>query len=206
MKDIKNKKISGLILAGGLSRRMKFSDKSLKSINKNKLIELVYYRAKKQVNLIAINSNNIEKINGIENTDFLKDIIPGSLGPLVGILTGLEWINKNNSKWLATFPVDSPFFPCDLIEKLALDIGDEKIILAQSGGRTHPVFGMWHKDLKSQLIDKIKSGVRKIDDFVKNYKFKVVNFEIIDYDPFFNINNKDDLLKAEKIYNLMEEK
>ena len=199
--------IGGVILAGGKSRRMDYSDKSLKKINKKTLLELVYRKAKKQVDVVAINSNAIANLKNLKNIEFLKDSIPGNLGPLSGVLTGLEWLKKKNCKfkWLITFPVDSPFFPDNLVRKLYSEVKQEKIVIAKSGGRLHPVFAMWHLDLYESLKKSIFSGIRKIDDFTINYKMKVVNFEIIDYDPFFNINNKNDLLKAKNINKLIQE-
>ena len=207
MRIINKMHIGGIVLAGGKSRRMEYYDKSLKEINKKTLIGIVYGKARKQVDLVGINSNTINKIQYFKNVEFLKDSMPGHLGPLLGILTGIEWLIKKdlNFEWLATFPVDSPFFPDDLIYKFSSNIKKEKIILAKSGGQIHPVFGMWHVDLYNDLKQNIFSGIRKIDDFTKNYKLKVVNFEIIEYDPFFNINNKNDLLKAEKINKLIKE-
>ena len=86
--------IGGVILAGGKSRRMDYSDKSLKKINKKTLLELVYRKAKKQVDAVAINSNAIANLKNLKNIEFLKDSIPGNLGPLSGVLTGLEWLKK----------------------------------------------------------------------------------------------------------------
>ena len=114
MKDPK-KKLFGLILNGGLSRRMG-SDKSKKMISKKSLISLVFERAKAQVDYLAINSNQKSFDKKIE---IIPDCFSGNLGPLVGVLSGLKWLKKNNysfSSWLITFPVDSPFFPENLVQ------------------------------------------------------------------------------------------
>ena len=97
MKDPK-KKLFGLILNGGLSRRMG-SDKSKKMISKKSLISLVFERAKAQVDYLAINSNQKSSGNKIE---IIPDCLSGNLGPLVGILSGLKWLKKlndNYDKW-----------------------------------------------------------------------------------------------------------
>ena len=197
MKDPK-KKLFGLILNGGLSRRMG-SDKSKKMVSNKPLINLVVERAKAQVDYLAINSNQKSPGNKIE---IIPDCLPGNLGPLVGILSGLKWLEKNDdyfSNWLVIFPVDSPFFPENLVQCFFENLKDEKIVMAKCEGRLHPVFAMWHIDNLDLLEKFLMEGGRKIDLFSKKIKTRVVNFPFIGYDPFFNVNNLDDLKKAEVI-------
>ena len=97
MKKIDNNHIGGLILAGGKSRRMNFFDKSFKKIQKKTLIDLVLNKARKQVFDIAINSNSLSFTKIDSSLELLEDIVPGQLGPLAGILTGLEWIKKKKN-------------------------------------------------------------------------------------------------------------
>ena len=198
MKDPK-KKLFGLILNGGLSRRMG-SDKSKKMISKKSLISLVFERAKAQVDYLAINSNQKSFDKKIE---IIPDCFSGNLGPLVGVLSGLKWLKKNNdsfSSWLVIFPVDSPFFPENLVQCFFENLRDEKIVMAKCKERLHPVFSMWHTDNLKLLEKFLKGGGRKIDLFSKKIKTRVVNFPFIGYDPFFNVNNLDDLNKAEVIF------
>ncbi len=197
-----------MILAGGKSRRMNFNDKSLQKINKYSLIDRVIVRAKKQVDYLLINSNSDHIKNNYNKYIVIKDTIKGNLGPLAGVLSGLEWIKKKDSEinWLITFPVDSPFFPSDLVDIFLSHVNEEQIIVAESNSRIHPVFAMWNKDLIPYLKETLNNRNLKIDEFTKNFKMKVVKFPFIDYDPFFNINNKDDLIKAKKIEQLITAK
>ena len=197
-----------MILAGGKSRRMNFNDKSLQKINKYSLIDRVIVRAKKQVDYLLINSNSDHIKNNYNEYIVIKDTIKGNLGPLAGVLTGLEWIKKKDSEinWLITFPVDSPFFPSDLVDIFLSHVNEEQIIVAESNSRIHPVFAMWNKDLIPYLKETLNNRNLKIDEFTKNFKMKVVKFPFIDYDPFFNINNQDDLIKAKKIEQLITAK
>lgn len=199
---INNKNIAGLILAGGLSRRMFFKDKSLKTICSKPLIEIVLKRAKSQIDVVGINTNNLKFAQMYKNNFILKDCIKGNLGPLVGILTGLKWLKLDfpEINWLVTFPVDTPFFPSNLISKIFNNLEDELIISVMSNNRIHPAFAAWNVELTHNLEKSILKKKLKIDEFTKNFKMKVVNFENIDYDPFFNINNEDDLNIARKIY------
>lgn len=197
-----------MILAGGKSRRMNFNDKSLQKINKYSLIDRVIVRAKKQVDYLLINSNSDHIKNNYNEYIVIKDTIKGNLGPLAGVLSGLEWIKKKDSEinWLITFPVDSPFFPTDLVDIFLSHVNEEQIIVAESNSRIHPVFAMWNKNLIPYLKETLNNRNLKIDEFTKNFKMKVVKFPFIDYDPFFNINNKDDLIKAKKIEQLITAK
>lgn len=197
-----------MILAGGKSRRMNFNDKSLQKINKYSLIDRVIVRAKKQVDYLLINSNSDHIKNNYNEYIVIKDTIKGNLGPLAGVLSGLEWIEKKDSEinWLITFPVDSPFFPTDLVDIFLSHVNEEQIIVAESNSRIHPVFAMWNKNLIPYLKETLNNRNLKIDEFTKNFKMKVVKFPFIDYDPFFNINNQDDLIKAKKIEQLITAK
>ncbi len=179
-------------------------DKSEKKINGKSLIELVLKRSEEQVAKIIINSNKEKNLFlrlGYKN--IIKDCIDGNLGPLVGILSGLKWVEKNsNNKWLVCFPVDSPFFPKNLVSKFLEESKDYEILMAKSLGRVHPVFSMWkvNSNMAIELEKFLMNNQRKIDAFTKNFKTRVVNFPDIGYDPFFNVNTPDDLLKAETIY------
>ena len=197
MKDPK-KKLFGLILNGGLSRRMG-SDKSKKMVSNKPLISLVVEKAKAQVDYLAINSNQKSSGNKIE---IIPDCLSGNLGPLVGVLSGLKWLEKNDDSfcnWLVIFPVDSPFFPENLVQCFFENLRDEKIVMAKCKNRLHPVFSMWHTDNLELLEKFLMEGGRKIDLFSKKIKTRVVNFPFIGYDPFFNVNNLDDLKIAEGI-------
>ena len=199
---VKNSNIAGLILAGGKSRRMFFKDKSLKKIESISLIDLVLARVKNQIKVVGINSNNPDFGEMYKNTFVLNDCIKGNLGPLVGVLTGLKWLELKYPEidWLVTFPVDTPFFPTTLIGKIFENITDELIVSVKSKNRTHPALAAWNIKLANNLEACIQKKKLKIDEFTKNFKMRVVNFQNIDYDPFFNINNDDDLKIARNIY------
>lgn len=202
MKNNYKKNVIALILAGGKSRRMNGSDKSLKTINKENLVDICFKRISKQVDKVIINTNNEELISSCNKKIFIEDYYSGFLGPLSGVLTGMKWIKMNSPdiSWLLTVPVDSPFFPEDLLKCFFCDIDNELIVSAASGEKKHPVFSIWNLSLIDVLEIQIKKGILKIDEFTKKFKSKVVKFPIIDYDPFYNINNSEDLSEAKNIY------
>ena len=198
----KNKSVAGIILSGGLSRRMG-DDKSKKKISGKTLLQLVLDRSKEQVDKIVLNSNKPINDLVIKKThiEIIKDCISGNLGPLVGILSGIKWARKKECyNWLASFPIDSPFFPDDLVSKFLESSKNYDVLLAESYGRVHPVFSMWKLDIEVLLEESLNNGIRKIDEFTKKIKTGVVNFPDIGYDPFFNVNTLEDLKKAEDIF------
>ena len=198
-KESNKMKIGGIILSGGKSRRMK-SDKSLKKINNIPLIDIIIEKSMKQLDYVFINSNKLENYNfrGM-NIDIVKDCIKGYLGPLAGILTGMKWLKKKNNNFthLMSFPIDSTFFPNNLVSKFLIYKDKYEIISANSENRNHPVISLWHLKLEEELEIYIKNGVRKIDEFTIKKKTKVVKFKNFGYDPFFNINTEEDLNIAE---------
>lgn len=202
MKKNNDQKVLVVILAGGKSRRMQGKDKSLITINKKKLLDICFKRIYKQSEMIIVNTNNKNLIDLDKKKIFVKDYFSGFLGPLSGVLTGMKWAKKNYPvvNWILTIPVDSPFFPDDLLKKFLKNLNDELIVTAKSGDKRHPVFSIWNLSLLKSLELSIKKGTLKIDEFTKNFKTKVVNFPIIDYDPFYNINNSEDLSVAKEIH------
>ena len=198
-----NNNLLGVVLAGGLSKRMNKENKFFKKFNQKTLLEIIINKAIKQVPNIIINAN-INKSNFKKNKlEVIKDSVGGFKGPLAGILTGMEYGKKKNFKWLITFPCDAPFFPIDLEKKFLLKIKKEKykIVIAKSNNRIHPVFGIWSISLKDSLIDTIKKdNIRKIDLFIKKHDHAIVNFNYNKIDPFFNINDLSDLRKAKEYF------
>ena len=196
-----NKSIAGLLLAGGRSSRMGQNKSFIKFFGKS-MLEIVLERACLQVENIAINSN--ERIDDFfsKKYELLEDCIQGRLGPLVGILTGLKWATslKKKIKFLVIFPVDSPFIPTNFVKTLDSNASDFEIIMSRYQTRIHPVCSMWNVSLMNQLEEDIRHGTRKIEDFSRKCKTKVVNFKQIGYDPFFNVNREEDYLLAKQIF------
>ena len=195
--------ILGTILAGGQSKRMG-KDKLFLELNNKKLIEHTLDKVKKYLKKIIIITNQDNKFFLENNLITVKDCIEGQLGPLVGILTAMKWAKENLSKcsWIATFPCDTPFFPESIIKSF-IEESEKKeslILCASSHGRKHNIFGLWSLKLYDKLKDDlINKKVRKVQDWTKKNKIKNLEFEFKDYDPFFNINTKEDLEFAKKL-------
>jgi molybdopterin-guanine dinucleotide biosynthesis protein A len=136
----------------------------------------------------------------------VPDRIPGKLGPLAGVLAALQdaQLRYPEASHVATIPVDSPFFPSDLIVRLADVIhGSDEIAIAASLGQDHPVFGLWPISAAADLEQWIASDEkRRVRDFLAGHKVWHVEFPAIEtaigpLDPFFNINTPADLAEAE---------
>ena len=195
--------ILGAILAGGQSKRMG-KDKLFLELNNKKLIEHTLDKVKKYLKKIIIITNQDNKFFFENNLTTVKDCVEGQLGPLVGILTAMKWAKENSSKcsWIATFPCDTPFFPESIIKNF-IEESEKKeslILCASSHGRKHNIFGLWSLDLYDRLKDDlINKKVRKVQDWTEKNKIKNLEFEFKGYDPFFNINTKEDLEFAKKL-------
>lgn len=196
--------VYGVLLAGGRGRRMGGGDKFLRRLDGRPLLDHVIERARPQVVGLGINANGDPSRFAHYGLPVAADVVQGFLGPLAGILTGLEWVRANAPAcpWLVSFASDTPFFPNDLVIRLLESVRaeDAEIGCAASGGRTHPVFGLWPVALAPALRRALTAeGVRKIDAWTARYRVAIAVFPSEPYDPFFNVNETADLQQAEAL-------
>jgi molybdenum cofactor guanylyltransferase len=195
--------VVGVLLAGGLARRMGGGDKPLMTLGDKPLLDRIIERARPQVDALIINANGNPARFAPYGLPVVADPVAGFAGPLAGVLAGMEWTRANRPDCLltATFAADTPFFPRDVVANLleVLEAGAD-IACAHSGGRNHPVFGLWPtalaNDLRASLVE---DGVRKVDVFTGKYRLRAVEFADHPFDPFFNVNRPEDLARAEEI-------
>ena len=195
-------KFVALIMIGGQSKRIGGGIKSFIEFNNKYLFDRIFERIKPQVNQVLVNCNIPDKRLIKYNLKILKDIKTGYLGPLAGIHSALNWVNKyqQKTKWIITIPGDTPFIPENLVTRIKAKISkNTKIILAQSNNKTHPAIGAWHASLLDSLDEQLDRGVRKILSWAELHTIEYVNYSFDEYDPFFNINHKEDIDKAKKI-------
>ena len=195
--------ICAVIMTGGKSSRMGGGIKSFKKFNNKMIFDRIYNILNNQIKNIIINTNSEEKYFKKYNKIIIKDKFIGHLGPLAGIHASLNWIKKNmpNVNWLISIPGDTPFIPNDLINRLYLKAKKNKkqIVLAKSNNNIHPVIGIWNTNLLESLEYNLLNGERKIIVWAKNHELDFEEFFEENYDPFFNINYKEDLNKAKEI-------
>lgn len=200
-------RIAGIILAGGQSRRMGGQDKAMLPFGHRRLIDHVHERLSRQVNTVVLNSNGDPADIASLNVPVVPDDIGGFAGPLAGILAAMEWANDQAAPFshVLTVAADTPFFPDDLAKRLCLAITDAPghIGVAASGGRLHPVFGLWPVFLKADLRDWLSDEKnRRVVSWIEGHPHRIAEFSPATtqsggtFDPFFNINTPQDIAEA----------
>ena len=193
--------ILGVILAGGKSKRFG-EDKTIAKLGNKTLLDHTISKIEKNFKEILVIENKEKVMRDKKNVFSTKDIIEGQLGPLVGVLSAMEWIknNKKNYNWVATFPCDTPFFDKDLIDKIkdCPTNSSKKLFFLKSGARRHNIFGLWSLELKDILLEDINKGERKVEEWANKIGSEIIEInEENDYN-FLNINTKEDLETAKK--------
>lgn len=194
----------GVLLAGGRSSRMGGGDKCFRPLGGRPILERIVARVRDQVATLIINANGDPQRFAAYGLPVAPDVVEGFAGPLAGVLTGLEWTRANRPgvAWVATFATDAPFVPADLVRRLAQAVAGDgaDMACAASGGRTHPVFGLWPVRLAGELSTALREeDMRKIDRWTARYRIARVEFSTDPIDPFFNINEPGNLADAERL-------
>jgi len=193
--------ILGVVLAGGKSKRFG-DDKTTAKLGEKTLLDHTVEKIEKKFDEILIISNNETTISNNKNVFFTKDLIEGHLGPLVGVLSAMEWVkrNKKNYNWIATFPCDTPFFDEKLIDKIknSSTNSSKKLFFLKSGTRRHNIFGLWSLELKEILLEDINKGQRKVEEWANKIGSEIIEINDDNEYSFLNINTKQDLEKAKK--------
>jgi molybdenum cofactor guanylyltransferase len=191
----------GLVLAGGLARRMGGGDKLRIRIGGATILERVLARLKPQCSRIIINANGDPARFTDTGLPVVADSVPDFAGPLAGILAGLDWAAANapDVEWLASVPGDCPFLPRNLLERLhaARLAAGAPLACARSGKWRHPVVGLWpislREDLRRALVNE---GLHKIEIWTERYGVAIANWPDAPVDPFYNVNTPEDAARA----------
>jgi molybdenum cofactor guanylyltransferase len=181
--------VSGIVLAGGLGRRMGGVDKGLQLLRGKPMVEWVLARLSPQVDDIVINANqNLERYQAYGHR-VVSDQIAGFAGPLAGLHAGLKAVKH---PLIVTVPCDSPFLPIDLVERLHAALGAHDLAVAKTGEQAHPVFALVKRDCRESLEAFLAQGGRKIDAWYAALKVIEVSFDD-DAQAFRNINTLEEL-------------
>ena len=196
--------VAGVLLAGGLSRRMGGGDKCLRRLGSTTILARVIARAAPQVEMLALNANGDPARFADYRLPVVADSIPDFAGPLAGVLAGLDWAAAASGEvtHVASFATDAPFLPADLVARLRAAVEREgaDLACAASGGRAHPVFALWPVALRDELRRAMRDdGIRKVDAWTARYRLALVDYAAAPIDPFFNTNRPDDLAVAERL-------
>jgi molybdopterin-guanine dinucleotide biosynthesis protein A len=194
----------GLVLAGGLARRMGGGDKIFIQIGSKKILDRVLERLRPQCTQLILNANGDPARFAATKLPVVADTVPDFSGPLAGILAGLDWTAAHapGIADIVSVPGDCPFLPRDLVARLQAARSATKVPLAcaMSGKQTHPVVGLWplalREDLRRALIDE---GLRKIDLWTARHGIAHASWPDAPFDPFFNVNTPEDVAAAQSI-------
>ena len=197
--------IAGVILAGGLARRMGGGDKANRLIAGRSMFDRVKTRLAPQVGAMALNANGDAARFSDLNLPVIPDSIDDYPGPLAGVLAGMDWAAGQGASHVLTVAADTPFFPDDLGQRLAAEITENTpIALAATpdpkrGMARHPTFGLWPIALADDLRVALTDGVRKVVLWTDRHGAATAPFSNDPFDPFFNVNTPDDMAVAEAL-------
>ena len=196
--------IPGVLLAGGLARRMGGGDKPMRAIAGKTILERVIARLSPQCGGLVLNANGDPARFAAFGLPVIADSVADFPGPLAGILAALDWMaaNRPEVKRVLSAAADCPFLPRDLVARLeaARSAQDAELAVASSGRQTHPVIGLWSVRLRDELRDAlVKEDIRKIDRWTARYPLATVTWPTTPVDPFFNANTVDDIAEADRL-------
>jgi molybdenum cofactor guanylyltransferase len=199
--------IPGLLLAGGLARRMGGGDKPMRQIRGRTILDRVIARLKPQCDGLVLNANGDATRFASFGLPVIADSIENFPGPLAGILAGLDWLaaHRPDVSWMLSAAADCPFLPRDLVARLhrARAQHGAQLAVAASGGQSHPVIGLWSVGLRDELRHAlVVEDIRKIDRWTARYRLATVSWPTEPLDPFFNANTLDDIVEAERLATL----
>lgn len=204
--DSPDRHICGVILAGGLASRMNYLDKPLQSLANRQLIDYVIANAKPQVSQLVLSVNRNLEAYEKYGLPLVTDSDTELSGPLVGIYSAMKWYSeqKLTTDYLACFPADVPFFPSDIVAKLALSLQETvrnaqskqpkaNVIWCQTGQQVQPLFSLWSFELLLDLRDSISKGIYGPKLFFEHFPSTKLLLPAAKNELFFNVNTAEDL-------------
>jgi molybdopterin-guanine dinucleotide biosynthesis protein A len=194
----------GVLLAGGLARRMGGGDKPMRQIGGRTILDRVIARLAPQCDGLILNANGDPARFAGFGLPVIADGVADFPGPLAGILAALDWAAANRSEvqWVLSAAGDCPFLPRDLVARLhaARIEQDAQLAVAASDGQSHPVIGLWSVSLREELRHAlVVEDIRRIDRWTARYRLATVEWPVDPLDPFFNANTMDDIAAAERL-------
>lgn len=193
--------ICGILLAGGLARRMGGGDKPLLEIGGRPIIAHAIERLGPQCAGLVINANGDPARFAAFGLPVVADSVEGFAGPLAGVLAGMDHVYATRPEVtdIVSAPADTPFLPTDLVSLLyeARKSAGARIAVAASGDRVHHAVALWpvslREELRRALVDE---DVRKVSAFIARYRNVNVEWPVEPSDPFFNVNRPEDVERA----------
>ncbi len=198
------RRYGGVLLAGGLARRMGGGDKPLLELGGRPILAQAIERLRPQCADLLLNANGDPARFSVFGLPVVADSVEDFAGPLAGVLAGMDYASAH---WpdvtdILSAPADTPFLPNDLVARLdaAREVAGAAIAVAASGGRVHHAVALWpvalREDLRRSLVEE---GLRKVSAFISRYANVAVDWPAAPYDPFFNVNRPEDVEQAREI-------
>jgi molybdenum cofactor guanylyltransferase len=196
--------IPGVLLAGGLARRMGGGDKPMRQIAGRTILDRVIARLAPQCDSLIINANGDPARFASFGLPVVADSVADFPGPLAGILAALDWAaaNRPDVSLVLSAAADCPFLPRDLVARLyqGLTAQNAQLAVAASDGQSHPVIGLWSVALRDELRHSlVVEDIRKIDRWTARYRLATVTWPTTPLDPFFNANTVEDIAEADRL-------
>jgi molybdopterin-guanine dinucleotide biosynthesis protein A len=188
-------KTAVVVLAGGEGMRVG-GRKPQRVLNGRRLIDRALEQAGEWSDLVAVAVRDEAQVRPLD-AELIHDD-PHVEGPLGGLLAAFGFAGGTGCDFLLTIPSDMPFLPSDMMERLAREIGDTACALASSGGRLHPVCGLWRSDALEAARDYAARGGRSLRGAAESMGGLAVEWAAEPFDPFFNVNSPEDLTEAER--------
>ncbi len=197
----------GVLLAGGLARRMGGGDKPMRQIAGRTILDRVIARLEPQCDGLILNANGDPTRFSAFGLPVIADTVKDFPGPLAGILAALDWAaaNRPGVEFMLSAAADCPFLPRDLVARLQSARAEQnaQLAVAASAGQSHPVIGLWSVALRDELRHAlVVEDMRKIDRWTARYRLATVTWPAEPLDPFFNANTMDDIAAAERLAEL----
>jgi molybdenum cofactor guanylyltransferase len=196
--------IPGVLLAGGLARRMGGGDKPMRQIAGRTILDRVIARIGPQCDGLIINANGDPARFASFGLPVIADSVADFPGPLAGILAALDWaaVTRPDVSLVLSTAADCPFLPRDLVARLYQTLCEQnaQLAVAASDGQSHPVIGLWSVGLREELRHAlVVEDIRKIDRWTARYRLATVTWPTTPIDPFFNANTVEDIAEADRL-------
>jgi molybdenum cofactor guanylyltransferase len=194
----------GVLLAGGLARRMGGGDKPLREVGGRPILSRAVERLAPQCTDLVLNANGDPARFGAWGLRVVPDDVPGFAGPLAGVLAALDWAawHRPGVEWVVSAAADSPFLPRDLVARLhrGRTASGAALACAASDSQSHPVIALWPVALRDDLRHAlVVEDIRKIDRWTARHPLATVSWDIAPVDPFFNANTPEDVAEADRL-------
>jgi len=197
----------GVLLAGGLARRMGGGDKPMRQIGGKSILSRIIARLMPQCGGLILSANDDPMRFSAFGLPVVPDSVKWNPGPLAGILAALDWTaaNRPGVDFIFSAAADCPFLPRDVVSRLmqARVEQDAQLAVAASDEQVHHVIGLWSVALREDLRHAlVAENIRKVERWTARYKLATVTWPAEPFDPFFNANTLDDIALAEELAEL----